>query len=144
MSKQLETSGFVFDIPWRVRYAETDQMGYVHHGNYAAFYESGRTELMRSLGVTYASMERDGVMMPVVELHCRYHRALLYDDLITIRTILRELPRATVTFHQQLIDSRGALCHEGYVKLAFVDAVTRRPMRAPEGLVACFARAMGQ
>jgi acyl-CoA thioester hydrolase len=83
---------FVSSTQIRVRYAETDQMGVVYHSNFFPYFESARAESIRQLGYTYADMERMGVIMPVVDVHCRYLRPAKYDDLLTIKTMLKELP----------------------------------------------------
>ena len=79
---------FVFETKIRVRYADTDQMGYMYYGNYAAFYEVARTEMLRSLGMTYQSMEKDGVMMPVLEMKSKYFKPALYDEEIRVKVTI--------------------------------------------------------
>ena len=87
----------------RVRYAETDQMGLVYHGNYFTWFEVGRVEAFRQLGVAYADIEKEGIIMPIVDVHCRYLKPARYDDLLTIKTELRELPLHHKTeFHQEV------------------------------------------
>ena len=76
----------------RVRYGETDQMGYMYYGNYAEFYEVGRVEMLRSLGMTYSGMEASGVMMPVLDMHCKYLKPALYDEEISIKVIMNKMP----------------------------------------------------
>jgi acyl-CoA thioester hydrolase len=116
----------------RVRYGETDQMGYLYYGNYAQYYEIGRAEFIRYLGLSYRDMEGvHGVMMPVMSLNCRYVRPALYDEIITIRTTLRHLPTKTVTFYMELFNEKGKLVNGGSVKLCFLDVKTQRPMDAP-------------
>src|ERR1700754_3800053 len=89
----------------RVRYAETDQMNVVYYGNYAQYFEVGRVESIRNLGVSYKDIEASGVIMPVVEMHVRYLRSARYDDLLTIKTTLRELPSDhKIEFHQEVLD----------------------------------------
>src|ERR1700754_139316 len=91
----------------RVRYVETDQMGVVYHGNYFPYFESARAESIRQLGFTYADMERMGVIMPVVDVHCRYLRPARYDELLTIRTIVRELPlHHKIEFHHEVYNEQ--------------------------------------
>src|SRR5687768_14814630 len=93
----------------RVRYGETDQMGFLYYGYYALYYEVGRAEAIRQLGFTYRELEALGIQMPVVELHARYLRPALYDDLITVRTILKELPESPkIEFHTELYNETGA------------------------------------
>ena len=84
----------------RVRYGETDQMGYLYYGNYALYYEVGRTDAIRSLGLTYKALEEMGVALPVAELHINYYRPAFYDDLITVKTMLKEMPEnSKIQFH---------------------------------------------
>ena len=120
----------------RVRYGETDQMGYLYYGNYAQYYAIGRAEMIRSLGLSYRDMEVvHGVMMPVMSLNCRYVRPALYDELITIRTTLRRLPTNTVTFHMELFNPKNKLVNGGSVKLCFVDVKSNKPVVAPDVLM---------
>lgn len=121
----------------RVRYGETDQMGYLYYGNYAQYYEIGRVEMLRSLGLTYREMESEmGIMMPVVELHVRYLRPAKYDDLITIRTELRSLPDKYITFYMELYNQEGRLINGGSVRLCFVDIKLSKTLpEAPEALL---------
>jgi len=94
---------FVSQTKVRVRYAETDQMGFVYHSNFFLYYEVARAESIRQLGYTYADMEKMGVIMPVVEVQSRFLRPALYDDLLTIKTTLKELPvHHKIGFHQEI------------------------------------------
>ena len=94
----------------RVRYAETDQMGVVYHSNFFPYFESARAESIRDLGFTYADMERMGVIMPVVDVHCRYLRPAKYDDLLTIKTTLKELPvHHKIEFHHEVFNEKDEL-----------------------------------
>ena len=91
------------DFKFRVWYKDTDQMGIVHHSNYICYYEAARSELLRSFGSSYADMEeKDGVMMPILEVHSKYLRPAHYDELITVRISLRELPKARITFEYEI------------------------------------------
>lgn len=116
----------------RVRYGETDQMGYVYYGNYAMYYEVGRVESLRQLGLTYKELEDMGVMMPVLENYSKFLAAALYDDLLTVRTTIREKPGVRIRFDYQIFNSLGKLIHQGETHLAFVDKKTGRPCRPPE------------
>lgn len=115
----------------RIRYNETDQMGYVHHGNYAAFYEIGRTELIREIGFSYRHSEESGVMMPVILMESKYMHPVKYDEEITIKTLLKAMPAARIVFHYELYNASAKLVHTGATTLVFVDAQTRRPQRPP-------------
>jgi len=106
----------------RVRYGETDQMGYLYYGNYALYYEVGRAEAIRQLGFTYRQLEEMGIMMPVVELNSQYFRPALYDDLVTIKTLLKELPDGPkILFHSELYNEEGLLLNKGVTTLVFYD-----------------------
>lgn len=119
----------------RVRYAETDQMNIVYYGNYAQFFEVGRAECIRDLGFSYKKMEELGVLMPVVELHANFLRPARYDDLITIKTTLRQLPeKYEITFHHEVFNERKKLLTTGHVTLMFIDAVANKRMRMPDFL----------
>lgn len=116
----------------RVRYGETDQMGYMYYGNYASFYEVGRVEMLRSLGLTYSGMEASGIMMPVVELNCRYLKPALYDEEITIRVIMEEMPRIRIHFKYELYNEKQELINTGETLLVFINMQTNRPCIAPQ------------
>lgn len=122
---------YTFETSVRVRYAETDQMGYVYYGNYAAFYEVGRVELFRSLGFSYKALEDSGVMMPVLELHSRFLKPSRYDEEITIRTHLKEKPSIKIRFEYELFNQRGELLNTGSTTLVFVDMKRNKPCVAP-------------
>jgi acyl-CoA thioester hydrolase len=119
----------------RVRYAETDQMNIVYYGNYAQFFEVGRAECIRDLGFSYKNMEELGVHMPVVALQVKFLRPARYDDLITIKTMLRELPeKYEITFHHEVYNERKKLLTTGQVTLMFIDSVANKRIRMPEFL----------
>ncbi len=127
---------FTHDTQTRVRYGETDQMGYLYYGNYAQYYEIGRAEMIRSLGISYKEMESNlGIMMPVMSLQMRFVRPALYDELVTIRTILRELPTSTITFHMELFNEKKKLLNGGLVKLCFVEMSTNKTVPPPAYLI---------
>lgn len=120
----------------RVRYGETDQMGYLYYGYYALYYEVGRAEAIRQLGFTYKALEEMGVMMPVVDLHAQYLRPALYDDLITVKTILRELPDgAKIKFHSELYNEQQQLLNKGVTTLVFYDPKAKQKVNMPEELM---------
>lgn len=123
---------FVHDTKIRVRYGETDQMGYMYYGNYAEFYEVGRVEMLRSLGMTYRSMEEAGIMMPVLEMRCKYIKPARYDEEISVRVILDKLPGVRIRFIYELYNEENDLIHEGETTLAFVDMKRNRPCMPPE------------
>jgi acyl-CoA thioester hydrolase len=116
----------------RVRYGETDQMGYMYYGNYAQFYEVGRVELLRSLGMTYESMEASGIMMPVLELKCKYIKPALYDQEITVKVIIEKMPGIRIHFNYELYNEQEELINIGETTLVFVDMVKNRPCHPSE------------
>lgn len=119
----------------RVRYAETDQMGVVYHSHYFQYFEVARAESIRHLGFTYADMEKTGVIMPVIEVQCRYLRPALYDDLLTIKVILRELPsNHRIVFEQEISNEKGELLATGMVTLYFMEKGTMRRTMIPQEL----------
>lgn len=115
----------------RVRYAETDQMSYVYYGNYATYYEVARVELLRHLGTSYRNMEEDGVMLPVLELKSRFLKPVRYDELITIKVIIRELPRVRIRFEYELLNENNELVNQGETTLVFIDRKRNKPCAAP-------------
>ena len=119
----------------RVRYAETDQMNIVYYGNYAQYFDVGRVESIRQLGYTYKDMEAEGVIMPVVELNIRYLRPATYDDLLTVKTIVREMPHDhKIEFFQEVYNEAGKLLTSGKVLLYFLELVSRKKTTMPETL----------
>jgi acyl-CoA thioester hydrolase len=119
----------------RVRYADTDQMNIVYYGNYAQYFEVGRTESIRELGFTYKEMELMGVHMPVVSMEARFLRPAHYDDLITVKTILKELPEGhEISFHQEVYNEQKKLLTVGKVVLYFMDSHTGKRSRLPDAL----------
>ena len=127
---------YTHEYPKRVRYGETDQMGYLYYGNYAQYYEIGRVEMLRSLGLTYKEMEEErGVLMPVVYLEMRYVRPARYDELLTIQTQLRKLPGQYITFHVEIRNAQQKLVQAGRVRLCFVEQQTQKTISAPEFLL---------
>ncbi|MEC3881376.1 acyl-CoA thioesterase [Parapedobacter sp. 10938] len=122
---------YTFETTVRVRYAETDQMGYVYYGNYAAFYEVGRVELFRSLGFSYKALEDRGVMMPVLELYSRFLKPSRYDEEITVRTHLKEKPGVKIRFEYELLNQQRELLNTGSTTLVFVDMKRNKPCVAP-------------
>ena len=116
----------------RVRYGETDQMGYMYYGNYAEFYEVGRVEMLRSLGMTYSGMEASGVMMPVLEMKCKYIRPALYDEEISVKVIMDKMPGIRIHFKYELYNPDGELINIGETLLVFVNMETNRPCMPPQ------------
>lgn len=117
----------------RIHYALTDQMGVVYHGRYAEFFEIGRTESLRDLGITYKEVEQSGTMMPVTEMHIRFFRSAKYDDLITIVTTLKELPTGhKITFYSEIYNEKQELLTSGSVTMYFLKIRTMEKTTIPE------------
>ena len=121
-----------FDVSQRVRYAETDQMGVVYHGNYAQYFEIGRVEWLRNQGVSYKWMEENGIMLPVVSLSMDYKKPARYDDLLTITTIFKKQSSVKIEFDYEIHNEKGELLTTGYSMLVFVDMKTGRPVAPPD------------
>ncbi len=119
----------------RVQYYETDKMGIVHHSNYIRYYEMARTEFIRSLGVSYYQLEESGTAMPIINVSCKYIQPAAYDEVLTVKTILKELPTSRITFYYEIYNQAGKLINEGNTVLAFLNQETQRPNRAPEILM---------
>ena len=120
-----------FEHKLRVEYHHTDQMGIVHHSNYIKFFEAARTEWLRAAGLTYAEMERRGVMMPIVEVNVKYRQPAYYDELISVTAMVEELPMARMVFKYEIHGEDGRDIASGSTTLGFIDSTTRRPQRAP-------------
>lgn len=123
---------YVSETHIRVRYGETDQMGYVYYGNYAMYYEVARVESLRRLGLTYKELEAMGVMMPVLENHSKFLSAALYDDNLKIVTTIREKPGVRIKFEYDIFNEAGKLINQGETLLVFVDKQTGKPCRPPQ------------
>jgi acyl-CoA thioester hydrolase len=119
----------------RVRYGETDQMGYMYYGNYAEFYEVGRVEMLRSLGLTYSGMEESGIKMPVLELRCKYLKPALYDEEITVKVIMNKMPGIRIHFNYELFNEKDELINIGETLLVFINMKTNRPCLPSQGFL---------
>ncbi|MBJ6369004.1 acyl-CoA thioesterase [Snuella sedimenti] len=120
------------EIQIRVRYGETDQMGVVHHGNYALYLEMGRIEWLRKLGVSYKKMEDNGVMLPVVSMVLNYKKSAGYDEVINVKTQLKNKPTAKIEFDYIITNKKGEILTTANTVLVFVDKETKRPVKAPK------------
>ncbi len=121
-----------FDCQVRVWYQHTDQMGICHHSNYINYYEVGRSEFLRRLGMPFTEIEKRGVMTPILEVQSKYLRPAHYDELLTVRVILKDLPTARITFFYEIYNEQGELLNTGMTQLGFIHSDTRRPCRCPE------------
>jgi acyl-CoA thioester hydrolase len=123
---------YEFNTNIRVRYAEADPMNVVYYGNYAQYFEVGRVESMRALGLSYKTMEEMGIMLPVVELNIKYLRPAKYDDLLTIKSQIRQLPTDhKIQFDQEIYNEEGKLLTVGVVRLYFMDQALGKRAEMP-------------
>lgn len=127
-------------IQIRVRYSETDQMGVVYHGNYAQYFEIGRVEWLRNKGISYKSMEENGIMLPVVSLTMNYKKPARYDELLTLKTILKNRTSVKIEFDYELYNESNELLTTGNSILVFVDMKTGRPVAPPQYILAILER----
>jgi acyl-CoA thioester hydrolase len=123
------------EIKMRVRYGETDQMGYVYYGNYAQFFEVGRVEWLRSLGFSYKKIEESGLILPVLKLNVIFIKPAVYDDLLTVVTILKKKPLVKIEFDFEIYNEEKEILTTGYTSLGFIDIKTNKPTKAPQSLL---------
>ena len=122
-------------ISFRVRYAETDQMGVVYHGNYAQYLEMARVEWLRGFGISYKKMEESGIMLPVISLSIDYKKSAFYDDLITVKTTLKKPPSVKIEFDYEMRNESGEILAVANTILAFVNRESKRPVKCPDYLL---------
>jgi len=118
----------------RVRYGETDQMGYVYYGNYPLYYEVARTDMIKKIGWSYKTMEANGVMMPVASLDVKYIRPAFYDDELTIKVTVKKFPTVKMEFEYEVYNEENKLINTGHTTLVFVNMKTGRPTNTPKEL----------
>jgi acyl-CoA thioester hydrolase len=126
---------YISETTIRVRYAETDKMGYVYYGNYAQYFEVGRVEALRDLKTSYKEMEDTGVMLPVYEFNIKYLKPAFYDDLLVIKTTIREIPTAKIKFDYEIYNQKGDLLTTANTSLVFINMATNKPCSAPESFI---------
>jgi acyl-CoA thioester hydrolase len=126
---------YISETTVRVRYAETDRMGYVYYGNYAQYYEVGRVEALREIGSSYKEMEDNGVMLPVYTCDLRYIKSALYDDLLVIKTTIKEMPTVRLSFEYEIYNQNNELINTGSTVLIFINKKNNRPCIAPQSFL---------
>jgi len=126
---------YTHQLSLRVRYGDTDRMGYVYYGNYAYYYEQARAEAIRDAGISYKEIEDSGTMMPITRMNTKYIQPAYYDELLTIKTTIPSMPGRIIAFHYQVFNQNGALINEGETHLIFIDINTKKVKTAPEILV---------
>lgn len=124
-----------YDAKIRVNYKDTDKMGIVHHSNYIVYYEMARVEALRAWGMPYAEMEAQGVISPILEIGSKYILPAYFDEVLTVRVIVEELPIVRFKVRYELYNESGTLINTGHTWLGFLNGETRRPCRAPQYLV---------
>ena len=122
----------------RVQYYETDQMGVVHHSNYIRYFEIGRTEMMRHIGLSYKEVENSGIVMPIVGIEVHYFYPAHYDEIICVKSFIKEIPKVRMTVYYEIYNEQKKLLANGNTTLAFLNKKTGRPQRAPETMVNLF------
>ena len=123
---------YTHEVTIRVRYGETDKMGFVYYGVYAQYYEVGRVELLRSLGISYKSIEENGFELPVLNFNINYKKPAYYDDKLTLKTSIKEMPTSKIIFFYECFNDNNQLINNGEISLVFVNKETKKPCRAPE------------
>ena len=127
---------FVYESKVKVRYVETDQMGVVHHSNYAQYYELARTECFEACsGMTYETLEKEGVMLPILDMYSKFIKPSLYNQVLTIKSIVKELPTVRLKVDYEIYNEANELINVGYTTLVFVNKQTRRPCQPPENFM---------
>ena len=131
---------YTSEVKIRVRYSETDRMGYVYHGNYAEYFEVARVETLRNLGMNYKDMEDGGIMLPVYTINVKFLKPAFYDDMLTIKSTIKEIPKARITFHHEIYNEKDELLSTGEVTVVFIDMKSNKPMGAPENFLNKFRK----
>lgn len=127
---------YSFSINLRVRYSETDQMGYCYYGNYAQYFEVGRVETLRSLGMSYKQLEEEGIMLPVSAFSVNYFSPAFYDDVLTVETTITEVKGARIYFDYTITNESGELICKAQTTLVFVQKESMKPIPAPKSFTA--------
>jgi acyl-CoA thioester hydrolase len=122
---------YSFEYPYRVRYADVDQMGFMYYGNYAALYEIGRVEALRNLGLRYKDIEDKGIWMPVYENKSRYIEPAKYDELVSIKILLKQIPKTRIIFYVEILNETGKVIHTGETTLVFINASNQKITLCP-------------
>ena len=123
------------EIKLRVRYSDTDQMGYVYYGRYASFYEIARVELFRSLGFSYKELEEEGIGVPVIDMETKYVLPIKYDEQIKINTSIENLPSSRISFKYEVYNQNNELANTANTTLTFINLINKKPVRMPAELL---------
>lgn len=122
----------------RVRYGETDKMGYVYHGNYALYYEIARVELLRKLGIEYSKLEKEGIGLPVLEFNTKFIKPAYYDEIISVVVYISEKPNVKIKFNYECFNSENLLINTASITLAFINLINGKPIKCPEKISCLF------
>jgi acyl-CoA thioester hydrolase len=131
---------FISEVQIRVRYAETDQMGFVYYGNYATYFEVARVEALRALGFSYKQLEETGILLPVMNFCIDYIKPAHYDDLLTIKTMIPIIPTARIRFEYETYNDKDVLINKANTTLVFIKKETNRPSPAPEAFLSVISK----
>ncbi|MEX2597858.1 MAG: thioesterase family protein [Salibacteraceae bacterium] len=131
----------VFETTLRVRYAETDRMGYCYYGNFAAYFEVARVEALRELGVTYRKLEDDGVILPVLDYQIKYFKPAYYDEMLRIETVIEEVKGARIYFKYKTFNQQNEQINAASTTLVFVDFKSKKPINPPKYLLEILTKA---
>lgn len=126
---------YIFEYPYRVRYADVDQMGFMYYGNYAKLYEIGRVEALRALGIRYKDIEDAGIWMPVYENKSKYLEPAKYDELLTIKISLKVIPKFRIVFTVEIFNEARKIIHEGETTLVFLNSVNQKITVCPNEII---------
>jgi len=132
---------YVNEVRIRVRYAETDRMGYVYYGHYATYFEVARVEMLRSLGFTYKILEDEGILLPVLKYSIKYNKPAYYDDHLKIKTTIKELPTARIHFEYETFNEKDELLNVAETTLVFVNKKSGKPTACPSDLMQAMSKA---
>ena len=126
---------YTAELEIRVRYGETDRMGYVYYGNYAQYFEVARVEAMRVFGITYKDLEDNGILLPVYEYNVTFLKPAYYDDELLIKTTIPSIPQARIEFHYQTFNANNEMVNRAQTTLVFIDKESGKPIKAPDFFV---------
>lgn len=126
---------FQHEVQIRVRYGDTDKMGYVYYGNYPYYYEMARAEAIRALGISYKQIEDSGILMPVTRLNIKYVQPAFYDDLLNVRVTIPEMPNRGILFLYEIFNTEKVKTNEGETSLVFLETKSNKLVRAPQILI---------
>jgi len=130
----MESNKKSFEHKLRVRYAETDKMGYAYYGNYSTYFEVARVEALRSVGISYRQLEDEGVMLPVLQYSIKYFKPAFYDEELTIRTTVKDVSGARIVFEYETFNEKGEQINRAETTLVFVNIAKNKPCSPPENI----------